>query len=104
MSPPDRNYLIDPVRAPFQAAQRVAAPGEGVDRLDAVPEGEVIWREDGDTVRLTPDGWLVYLNGGKAGLFGRRFRSTPELVATMRGWRERPPTQTPAGWRKESHG
>ena len=63
----------------------MAALGEGWVRVEAPPEGELIWREDGDQVRLTPDGWLVYLNGGKVGLYGSRLRATPELVAAMRG-------------------
>ncbi len=84
-NPARPDVLTDHARAPFRAAQRVAALGEGWDRLDAPPEGEVIWRDDGDTVRLTPDGWLVYLNGGKGVLYAKRLRATPELVAAMRG-------------------
>lgn len=63
----------------------MAALGEGWVRLEAPPEGEVIWSEDGDTVRLTPDGWLVYLNGGKCGIYAKRLRATPELVAELPG-------------------
>lgn len=82
---PRPDYLTDPARAPFRAAQRVAALGEDMGRLEARPEGEVIWREAGDEVRLTLDGWLVYLNGGKAGTYGRRLRATAELVRVIRG-------------------
>jgi hypothetical protein len=53
------------------------------------PESEVIWHVDGDTVRLTPDGWLVYLNGGKGGLYAKRLRATPELFASMKSGRGR---------------
>lgn len=59
----------------------------GWTQLEEPPEGEVLWREDRDTVRLTSDGWLVYLSGGKAGLYASRLRATPELVATMRAGR-----------------
>ena len=79
------DVLTDTARAPVRAAQRVAALGERWDRLDGPPEGEVIWREDGDSVRLTSDGWLVYLNGGKGGLYAKRLRVSPELVAAMQG-------------------
>ena len=74
LPPSSPDVLTDPSRAPFRAAQRVAALGESCERLDAPPEGEVIWREDGDQVRLTPDEWLVYLNCGKAGLYAKRLR------------------------------
>jgi hypothetical protein len=82
---PGLDVLTDTSRAPFRAAQRVAALGEGWTRLDTPPEGEVIWREDGDTVRLTPDGWLVYLNAGEGGFYAKRLRATTELIAAMRG-------------------
>lgn len=82
---PGLNYLTDPARAAFRAAQRGAAYGEGWHLVDAPTEGEVIWRESGDTVRLTPDGWLVYLNDGKGGFYTKRLRATPELVGMMRG-------------------
>ena len=94
--PPLRpDVLTDPSSALFRAAHRVAALGEGWVRLDAPPEGEVIWREDGDTARLTPDGWLVYLNGGKGGLYAKRLRATPELVTTMRGGSGSKPRKAP---------
>jgi hypothetical protein len=81
-TPPKPDRLSDPV---YKAAQRIVALGEGWTHLTAPPEGKVLWREDGDEVRLTPDGWLVYLNGGKAGLYAKGLRATPDLVATMRG-------------------
>jgi len=84
-TPPKLDHLTDLARAPFRAAQRVAALSEGWEQIDAAPEGAVIWREDRDTVCLTPDRWLVYLSGGKAGLYAMRVRATPELVAAMRG-------------------
>ena len=84
-SPPKPDFLTDPARAPWRAAQRVAALGDGWTQLEASPEGEVIWREDGDTVRLTPDGWLVYLNAGEGGFYAKRLRATTELIAAMRG-------------------
>lgn len=79
------DFLTDPARAPFRAAQRVAALGEDLGRLDAMPEGEVIWREHGDEVVLTPDGWLVYLSVGQRSIYGRRLRATSDLVAAIRG-------------------
>ena len=84
---PESDVLTDPARAPWRAAQRVAALGDGWTQLGEPPDGEVIWREGGDQVRLTPDGWLVYLNGGKGSLYASRLRATPELVATMRAGR-----------------
>ena len=44
-APPRPDVLTDPVRVRFRVAQRVAALGEGWVRLDAPPEGEVIWCE-----------------------------------------------------------
>ncbi len=82
---PKPDVLSDPARASKRAAQRVAALGEGWARRVSPPEGEVIWRESGDQVRLTPDGWLVNLNGGKAGLYASRLRATDELVAELQG-------------------
>ena len=63
----------------------MAALGEGWVQVEAPPEGEVIWSEAVDRVRLTPDGWLVYVNDGKAGLYTSQLRATPELVAMIRG-------------------
>ncbi len=71
--------------AAFRAAQRVAALGEDLGALAVIPDGETVWREGRDTVRHTPDGWLLYLNGGKAAVYGRRVRATPELLAMLRG-------------------
>jgi hypothetical protein len=82
---PRPDYLTDPARAAFRAAQEVTALGEGWFRLDAPLKGEAIWSEDGDTVRLMPDGWLVYLDSGKCGIYAKRLLATPELVAAMRG-------------------
>jgi hypothetical protein len=62
----------------------VAAHGEGWTKICELPEGEVLWRGDSDQVRLTPDGWLVYLSGRKAGLYASRLRATPGLMAAMR--------------------
>jgi hypothetical protein len=66
-------------------ANRVAALGEDLGQIDRAPEGEVIWSEDGYTVTLTPDGWLVWVNRGKAALYGRRVRATAEWVGELRG-------------------
>ncbi len=74
--------LSDPV---FRAAQRVAAHGEGWVQAGAPPAGEVLWREDGDSVRLTTDGWLMYVNSGKGVFYTSRLRATPEHIATLRG-------------------
>ncbi len=63
----------------------MAALGHGWTQIDAPPEGEVLWREDGNAVRLTPDGWLVYRNGGEGGLLASRLRATRELMAALRG-------------------
>ena len=75
----------DFLTAPSGAAQRIAAFGEDMGQLARLPEGEIIWREEDDTVTLTQDGWLVWVNGGKAASYGRRQRATPDLVAELRG-------------------
>ena len=87
-TPRKSDYLTDPARAPWRAGQRVAALEDGWTQIDAPPEGEALWREDGkggDSVRLTPDGWLVYVGHGQGGFYTARLRATPELVAAMRG-------------------
>lgn len=75
---------VDPIPAAFRAAHIIAARGEDVGDLDGLPRGEVVWREDGDTVTLTLDGWLVWVSGGAA-TFGRRVRATPALLAELSG-------------------
>lgn len=76
------NRLSDPS---FIAAQHVAACGDRWSHVDAPPEGEVLWREDGDQVVLMLDGWLVYVGPAYTGFYTKRLRATPELVAAMRG-------------------
>ncbi len=88
------DYLRDPSRARFRAANALAAVGEKL-TLDTMPEGEVIWQEDGDSVTLTPDGWLVWVNPGKAVLWARRVRATAEQVAELRGKETKRPTARP---------
>ena len=79
-----KSNCVGPVPAAFRAAHIIAAVGDDVGELDGLPEGEVVWQEDGDTVTLTPDGWLVWVSGGAA-TFGRRVRATPALLAELRG-------------------
>lgn len=78
-------FLTDPGRASYRAANRIAALGEDLGHLDALPECEVIWREDRDLVVLTLDGRLMWLYRGKAAAYERRLRATPELLAQFRG-------------------
>ncbi len=79
-----KSNSIDPVPAAFRAAHVIAANGDDVGELDGLPEGEIVWQEDGDTVTLTPDGWLVWVSGGAA-TFGRQVWATPALLAELRG-------------------
>lgn len=63
--------------------QRCAEQGPKVTACS--PEGEVLWRGNGDPVWLTPGVWLVYLVHGKGCHYASQPRATPELVAAMRG-------------------
>lgn len=86
---PDRpDYLTDPARARFRAAQGVAvcADSEWVQGT-VMPEGEELWHEDGDRVILTPEKRLVYVNGGGKSLYARLpgLPATRELVRALRG-------------------
>lgn len=49
------------------------------------PQGEVIWRDGNDTVRLTPDGWLVYVNPGQGCCYLKRHEATDELARALQG-------------------
>jgi len=68
----------------WRAAQRIAATGDGWTQADTPPDGEVLWREDGDEVRLTPDGWLAYVNRGKGCVYVARVRATEAWVAELK--------------------
>lgn len=86
-TPPRPNFLTDPARAPWRAAQSIAASGKGWEQRPAAPEGEVVWREDGDAVVLTPDGWLVFVGHGTGCVYCKQVRATDELEAALRGGR-----------------
>lgn len=81
--------LVSPERARFWAAQRVALTEGSWTKVRRPSDGEEIWRKDGDSVRLTLDGWLVYVTLRRAGAYAKRMRATAELVAAIRGRRPR---------------
>lgn len=78
--PPDR--LNDPA---FMAAQSIVIATKGREQAEAPPEGEVIYRDGPDTVRLTPDRWCVYINPGQGYYYLKRKGATDELVRALRG-------------------
>ncbi len=83
---PSPDYLTDPARAPFRAAQGIAV-GTAWVSVDAMPECQVVWREGPDRVILTPERRLVYVNGGGVHIYARLpgVKATKELVAELRG-------------------